>query len=81
MAQLKRKVVFTAEVEQVRAIEEVVRAGGARTASEFLRQAVDEKLARIRRARLAEQVARYAGAGHADGDADLIAWQADDGEE
>ncbi|MSP61576.1 MAG: hypothetical protein EXR72_14800 [Myxococcales bacterium] len=76
MAQKKRKAVFTAEPGQWAELEEIVRSGSYRSASEFLREAIDEKLARIRRARLAEQVARYCAAGHGGEDHDLIAAQA-----
>jgi Arc/MetJ-type ribon-helix-helix transcriptional regulator len=80
MALRKRKAVFTAEPEQWARVEEMVRSGQYKSASAFLREAIDEKLARTRRARLAEQVARYCGAGHAEEDCDLIEWQAFDEE-
>ncbi|HEY3359791.1 MAG TPA: ribbon-helix-helix protein, CopG family [Polyangia bacterium] len=72
----KTKIVFTAESYQVEAIAELVRQGGYRSATEFLRQAIDEKLDRLRRDRLAEQVERYCAAGHADEDEGLIDAQA-----
>jgi Arc/MetJ-type ribon-helix-helix transcriptional regulator len=76
----KRKAVFTAEPEQLEQIQEMVRKGRYRTSSEFLREAIDEKLARLRRDLLAEQVARYCGKGYAREDEDLIAGQAFDTE-
>ena len=76
MPQVKRKTVFTAEPMQIERIQELVRRGSYRTASEFLRQAIDEKLARLRRDRLAEQVARYCQDGHAVEDDGFIAEQA-----
>ena len=76
MAQRKRKAVFTAEPTQLEQIERLVRSGRYRTASAFLREAIDEKLGRLRRTRLAEQVDRYCADGHAAEDRELVDWQA-----
>lgn len=76
----KRKAVFTAEPEQLEEIQEMVRKGRYRTSSEFLREAIDEKLARLRRDLLREQVARYCEKGYADDDENLITLQAFDTE-
>jgi Arc/MetJ-type ribon-helix-helix transcriptional regulator len=54
----------------------MVRRGRYRTSSEFLREAIDDKLERLRRDLLAEQVARYCVRRAAD--EGLIAWQAFD---
>ena len=76
MAQPKRKTVFTAEAEQFDQIQAVVRSGRYRSASEFLREAIDEKLARLRREQLADQVERYCSEGSANQDGDLVELQA-----
>jgi Arc/MetJ-type ribon-helix-helix transcriptional regulator len=76
---VKRKAVFTAEPEQLDQIQEMVRKGRYRTSSQFLREAIDEKLDRLRRDLLAEEVARYCAEGHAGEDEGLIAAQAFDG--
>lgn len=78
MAPPKRKAVFTAEPAQLEQIQETVRQGRYRTSSEFLREAIDEKLARLRRERLAQQVARYCDHGFAGEDEGVIAAQAFD---
>ena len=76
MGQPKRKTVFTAEPSQLAHIQAVVRSGRYRSASEFLRKAIDEKLDRLRREQLAEQVARYCAEGHGDEDRALADIQA-----
>jgi Arc/MetJ-type ribon-helix-helix transcriptional regulator len=76
----KRKAVFTAEPDQLDRIQEMVRRGRYRTSSEFLREAIDEKLERLRRDLLAEQVARYCVRRYAEEDQGLIAGQAFDAE-
>ena len=77
----KKKTVFTAEPDQIEQIQDMVRSGKYRSSSEFLREAIDEKLARLGRERLAKQVARYCEGGHADEEADLVAEQALDRDE
>lgn len=71
---------FTAEPDQLDQIQEMVRRGRYRSSSEFLREAIDEKLDRLRGDLLAEQVARYCEKSHADEDEGLIARQAFDAE-
>ena len=62
---------FTAEAHQVEAIQRLVASGHYRSTSEFIREAIEEKLERLRRVRLSEQVSRYCAEGHADEDAGL----------
>ena len=76
MAIPKRKAVFTAERAQLERIEELVKAGRYRTSSELIREAIDEKLERVRRDVLNEQVARYCDAGYAAEDPELVDVQA-----
>ena len=76
----KKKAGFTAEPQQLVPIQEMVRKGRYRTSSEFLREAIDEKLARLRRESLAEQVAGYCTKGYAREDGDLVTEQAFDPE-
>lgn len=76
MVYQKRKTVFIAESHQVEAIGRLVEAGHYRSTSEFIREAIEEKLERLRRLRLSEQVARYCAEGHGDEDAGLIDHQA-----
>jgi Arc/MetJ-type ribon-helix-helix transcriptional regulator len=78
MGQTKKKAVFTAEPTQLEQIEAVVRAGKYRSASEFLREAIDEKLRRLRQERLEAQVASYCAEGYGDEDRDLVEFQAFD---
>ena len=74
----KKKAVFTAEPEQLDEIEAVVRSGRYRSASAFLREAIREKLARLRRERLEQQVAQYCAESDSLDDAGLIGIQAID---
>jgi len=78
MATSKQKAVISARKEDLDEIALLVKGGRYRTVSEFVREAVAEKLARLRRARLAEQVARYCDEVSRAEDAELIAWQAFD---
>jgi Arc/MetJ-type ribon-helix-helix transcriptional regulator len=78
MAQPKRKAVFTAKPDQLEKIQSHVGAGRYRSSSEFLREAIDEKLERLRRESLAEQVARFCEAVDTTEDDGLIASQAFD---
>jgi Arc/MetJ-type ribon-helix-helix transcriptional regulator len=78
MAQRKRKIVFTAEDRQLRAIQRVVRAGRYRSASELLREAIDDKLRSLSAELLAAQVETYVAGGSAAEDLDLIPAQAFD---
>jgi Arc/MetJ-type ribon-helix-helix transcriptional regulator len=81
MAQVKQKTVFTAEPAQLEEILKVVQSGSYRSTSEFLREAIDEKLQRIRRQRLAKQLDRYCTEGYASEDRDLVEVQAFDRDE
>jgi hypothetical protein len=54
----KKKAASNAEPAQLERIEALVRSGEYRSTSEFLREAIDEKLERLRRRRLEEQLAR-----------------------
>jgi Arc/MetJ-type ribon-helix-helix transcriptional regulator len=72
---MKRTVVKT-DPEQVARVLTHVAEGRYRTVSDFVREAMDEKLARLDEALLTDEVARYCAAGHADEDPDLIASQA-----
>jgi Arc/MetJ-type ribon-helix-helix transcriptional regulator len=78
MAVAKRKTVFTAEPAQLQQIREIVESGRYRTSSELIREAIDEKLARVRRELLAEQVAAYCDRGYAAEDDGLVEVQAFD---
>ena len=72
----KQKAVVNADAQHLARIEELVRQGKYKTVSEFVREAMAEKLERLRRVRLQEQVARYHEAGNDEEEADLVAWQA-----
>ena len=72
----KRKAVVNAEGAHLEAVEGLIRSGRYKTLSEFVRQAMEEKLARLRREELAEQVERYCDEVNQHEDADLIEWQA-----
>ncbi len=78
MGHTKRKAVFWAETVQLEQIEAMVQSGQYRSASEFLREAIDEKLRRIRRERLDKQVASYCAEGYGNEDRDLAEFQAFD---
>ncbi|MGH9360401.1 MAG: ribbon-helix-helix protein, CopG family [Thermoanaerobaculia bacterium] len=81
MAASKRKTVFTAEPAQLERIREIVESGRYRTSSELIREAIDEKLERVRQDLLAEQVATYCDCGFAGEDEELIDLQAFDRDE
>lgn len=72
----KQKTVFTADAEQVRQIRIVVQSRRYRSASALLREAIDEKLERLRRERLAAQLDRYCGEGLGDEDLGMVESQA-----
>ena len=72
----KRKTVINAEASQIERVRPLIDAGRCRTLSEFVREAMDEKLQRIERERIAEAVERYCAAGHAVEDLDLVDAQA-----
>jgi Arc/MetJ-type ribon-helix-helix transcriptional regulator len=72
----KRRAVVNAEADHLARIDVLVTKGRYRTLSDFVREAVDEKLARVERDLLEDEVARYCAAGHAAEDDDIIAAQA-----
>ena len=76
MGTMKRKTVINAEASQIERVQPLIDAGRYRTLSEFVREAMDEKLQRIERERVTEAVERYCAAGHAVEDLDLIDVQA-----
>ena len=76
MVTTKRKAVINAEAAQIARVQPLIDAGRYRTLSEFVREAMDEKLQRVERERIAEAVERYCAAGHAAEDLDLIDAQA-----
>lgn len=76
MASVKRKAVINAEASQIERVRPLIAAGRYRTLSEFVREAMDEKLQRIEQERIADAVERYCAAGHADEDIELIGAQA-----
>ena len=78
MSTAKRKAVINAEQSQLERVQRLIDSGRYRTVSQFVREAVDEKLARIEQDRIAEAVERYVAAGHAHEDSDLIEAQAFD---
>ena len=78
MGATKRKAVVNAEQAQLEQVQRLIDSGRYRTVSEFVREAVNEKLERIEQDRIAEAVERYVAAGHADEDGDLIDTQAFD---
>ena len=80
MADRKRKAVFTAEPWQLAQIQALVDDGRFRSTSEFLREAITDKLQALQHSRLGEQLGRYCAAGHGDEDGDLIDAQAFDEE-
>jgi Arc/MetJ-type ribon-helix-helix transcriptional regulator len=55
----RRKAVVSADGAAMAEVERLVREGKYASVSEFVREAVSEKLSRLRRTRLEEQVARY----------------------
>jgi Arc/MetJ-type ribon-helix-helix transcriptional regulator len=71
----KRRTVINAEPRQVERAMVLVARGRYRTLSDFVREAMDEKLARVEEALLVDEVARYCAEGHAGEDADLITAQ------
>ena len=72
----KQKAVVNAEKSQLDSVQRLIRQGRYRTLSEFVREAIADKLEHIERDRIAEAVERYCAAGHGDEDAELIAAQA-----
>jgi len=73
---VKRKAVINAEASQIERVQPLIDAGRYRTFSEFVREAMDEKLQRIEQERIAAAVEHYCAAGHAGEDIELIDVQA-----
>jgi Arc/MetJ-type ribon-helix-helix transcriptional regulator len=80
MRRRKEKVVFTAEPEQLAAMERVVREGRYESVSALLRDAINDKLYALRQERMAKQLEEYIDLGYADEDSGLIEAQAFDEE-
>ena len=76
MKATKQKAVINAEKSQLDRVQRLIDSGRYRTVSEFVREAVEEKLDRLDQLQVAEAVERYCAAGLADEDADLIEAQA-----
>ena len=55
----KQKMVFSADPQQILELRKLIRGRKYQTPSEFLREAIEEKLERIRRERLEEQVQKF----------------------
>jgi Arc/MetJ-type ribon-helix-helix transcriptional regulator len=72
----KRRTVVNADAAQLADVEALVERGLYGSVSEFVRQAMADKLAQLRQGRLAEAVAAYCAAGHAVEDLDLLEGQA-----
>jgi len=75
----KQKAVINAEKSQLERVHRLIDKGRYRTLSEFVREAVEEKLERTDQDHVAEAVGRYCAAGHAEEDIDLIGAQAFEG--
>lgn len=72
----RKKAVINAEPEALADVEALVREGRFASVSEFVREAMREKLARLRRERLHRQVASYCREVDIDEGDNLIAAQA-----
>lgn len=59
MGSIKQKAVINAEASQLEEVEGLVQAGLYRSVSEFMREAVADKLAALAQNRVAEQVTEY----------------------
>lgn len=75
----KQKAVINAEKSHLDRAHRLIEDGRYHTLSEFVREAVAEKLDRIDQDRVAEAVGRYCAAGHAEEDVELIGAQAFEG--
>ncbi|MGH7856389.1 MAG: hypothetical protein ACREQY_03595 [Candidatus Binatia bacterium] len=76
----KRKTVINAEASQIERVRPLIEAGRYRTLSEFVREAMEEKLRRLEQEQIADAVERYCAAGYADEDVELLGAQAFDAE-
>ena len=75
----RQKAVINADKSQLHQVKRLIESGRYETLSEFMREAVAEKLERLEQDHVAEAVGRYCAAGHADEDVDLIGAQAFEG--
>jgi len=73
-----KRFVFLAEAINFEHIKAMVRSRRFPGVSAFLREAVDEKLRRIKQERLGAQVASYCAEGYGGEDRDLVEFQAFD---
>lgn len=76
MRAAKQKTVINAEKSQIERVKRMVDSGRYRTVSEFVREALAEKLERIADERIAEAVERYCASGHEGEDIEFINSQA-----
>ena len=83
MHQTKQKAVVNADPVHVAEVDRLIHAGRYRSLSEFVREAMAEKLVHLAQDRVAEQVERYCSVEQAEVDDDIIAAQAfdDDGQD
>jgi len=72
MAAAMRKAVISADVRQLQRVQELVDGGRYRTVSEFVREAMRDKLAQLENERVADAVERYCVRGYAAEDEDLV---------
>ena len=72
MSEAKQRAVVRAEKSQIERVRRLVDAGQCRTVADFVRDALEEKLARAEQAKVAEAVDRYCSSGHANEDVDLV---------
>jgi Arc/MetJ-type ribon-helix-helix transcriptional regulator len=81
MSQRKEKKLSRPSPNQLEQIQAAVRSGQFRSASQLPREAITEKLEKLRRQRLAAQVERYCNAGYSDENGHFIGTQAFDRDE
>ena len=72
----RQKAVVSTDAAAMAEVERLVRENRYASVSEFVREAIAEKLVRLKRERLEEQVARYGQEAGTDEDDDLVASQA-----
>lgn len=76
----RRKAVINASSEHLSLIQDLIRRRRYRTVSEFAREAIAEKIERLRQEELVGQVERYCAELNRDEDEDLVGAQAWPGE-
>ena len=72
----KRKTVFNGDEEVLQQVKELIASGRYKSLSEFVREAMAEKLKHLRQQHLNEAVVRYCAAGYAGEDSEMIRAQA-----